>query len=107
MFVLNHSQTSYSYLLIPTYIAFAQIIVLAGLSLIFPINRPPGYRQTYIGLEILIIMIARAVGIGFNIVLYLVIAKSCFFLRRKQVIFMPIISGILWNLLLALSIPKI
>lgn len=107
LFVLNRSETSYSYLPIPTYIAFAQIIFLAGLSFIFPINRPPGYRQTYIGLEILIIMIGRAVGISFEIGLYLVIAKSCFLLRRKQVIFMTIISGILWNLLLALSIPKI
>jgi len=107
LFILNRSETSYSYLPIPTYVAFAHLIVLAGLSFIFPINRPPGYKQLYIGLEILTIMIARAVGIGFDLVLYLVIAKSCFLLKRKDVIILTIISGILWNFLLALSIPQI
>lgn len=107
LFLLNRSETSYSYRPIPTYIAFAHIIVLAILSFIFPINRPTLYRQIYIFLEILTIMIARAVGVGFEIILYLIIAKSCFLLKRKHVIFITIISGIFWNFLIALRIPKI
>ncbi len=107
LFILNRSETNYSNQPIPTYIAFSQIIVLTGLSFIFPINRPKWYRTTYICLEILTIMIARAVGVGFDITLYIVIAKSCFLFKRKQAILITIFTGIFWNILIALSIPKI
>ncbi len=107
IFVLNRRETSYSYLPIPTYVAFINLIVLTGLSFIFPINRPIWYRQAYIALEILTIMIARAVGVGYDIVLYLILAKSCFLFKRKLVIYITIFSGILWNFMIVLSVPKI
>jgi signal transduction histidine kinase len=107
LFLLNRNETNYSSLAIPTYLTFAHLIVLTGLSFIFPINRPIYQRRGYIFLEIFTIMIPRTVGVGFDIILYLVLAKSCFLLKRKEVIFITIISGISWNLLIALSIPKI
>ncbi|MEO1430664.1 MAG: sensor histidine kinase [Cyanobacteria bacterium J06633_8] len=107
LFLLNRSKISYSYLPIPTYATFAQLIVLTALSFIFPINRPIWQRRAYIYLEILAIIIPRAVGISVDITLYLILAKSCFLFKRKEVILITILSGIAWNSFVVFSIPTI
>ncbi len=107
LFFLNRDETSYSNLPIPTYIRLAQLILLTGLSFIFPINRPIWQRRVYILLETLAIMIPASLGIYFEIALYFILLKSCFLLKREEVIFMTFLLGILWNFLIFLSIPKL
>lgn len=107
LFFLNRSQTDYSSLPIPTCIRFTQLTVLTGLSFIFPINRSIWHRRAYIYLEILAIMIPASFGVYFEIALYFILVKSCFLLKRKEVIFTTIIIGIIWNSLIAFSIPTL
>lgn len=107
LFFLNRSQTDYSSLPIPTYIRFTQLTVLTALSFIFPINRPIWQRRAYIYLEVLAIMIPASFGLYFEIALYFILVKSCFLLKRKEVIFTTIIIGIVWNSLIAFSIPTL
>ena len=107
LFLLNRSETNYSSLPIPTYLRFAQLIILTGLSFIFPINRPIWQRRAYIYLETLAIMIPASLGIYFEIALYFVLLKSCFLLKRKEVIFTTIVFGITWIFTKFLSIPRL
>ncbi|MEL7245440.1 MAG: sensor histidine kinase [Cyanobacteria bacterium J06629_18] len=107
LFLLNRDGLSYSNLPIPTYVRFAQIIILTALSFIFPINRPVWQRRVYIYLEIIVVILPLGVGVGFQIALYLVLAKSCILLTRKEAIFITIFSGILCMSLIAKSVPII
>ena len=107
LFLLNRGGVNYSNLPIPTYVRFAQIFVLTGLSFIFPINRPIWERRAYIFLEIIIVILPVGIGVDLEIALYLVLAKSCILLSRKEVIFITIFSGVLYLLLIAISIPGI
>ncbi|MGB6298585.1 MAG: sensor histidine kinase [Rivularia sp. (in: cyanobacteria)] len=107
LFLLNRSGTNYSSLPIPTYIRLAQLIILTVLSFIFPINRPIWQKRSYIYLEAFIIIIPASLGISFEIALYYVLLKSCFLLKRKEVIITTIILGIVWVLAKAYSIPKL
>lgn len=107
LFLLNRSGINYSNLPIPTYVTFAQVIFLTALSFIFPINRPIWQRRAYILLEILAVIIPVAIGIDFEIVLYLILAKSCILLNRKEVILITILSGILYIFFMGLSMPLI
>ncbi|MCJ8283308.1 MAG: histidine kinase, partial [Rivularia sp. ALOHA_DT_140] len=107
LFLLNRSETDYNSLPIPTYVRFAQLFILTVLSFIFPINRPAWQRKVYILLEILAIMIPASLGIYFVISLYFILVKSCFLLKRKEVIYLTIIIGIVWNCIIAFSIPKL
>ena len=107
LFFLNRGETDYSSLPIPTFVRFTQLIVLTALSFIFPIARPIWQRRVYILLEILAVMIPVLLGISFEIALYFVLLKSCFLLKRKEVISITIILGILHNLFIAFSIPRL
>ncbi|MBV6622296.1 MAG: sensor histidine kinase [Rivularia sp. (in: Bacteria)] len=107
LFLLNRSETNYSSLLIPTYFRLTQLIVLTGLSFIFPINGSMWQRRIYIYLELFIIIIPASLGIYFEIALYFILLKSCFLLKRKEVIITTIILGIIWTFAKAYSIPKI
>ncbi|NEU76936.1 sensor histidine kinase [Hassallia byssoidea VB512170] len=105
LLLVNYRQGSYTAQFLPTYLA--SIATSGTLSFIFPINRPLWQRRVYIFLEILSIMFPRAVGISFEILIYIVLVKSCFLLNRKEVVMTAIFSGIVWNLLLAWSLPGI
>ncbi len=107
LFLLNRSETNYSSLPIPTYVRLAQLIILAALSFLFPINRPIWQRRAYILLEILAIMIPASLGIYFHISLYFILVKSCFLLKRKEVVFTTIVLGIVWNFIIAFSLPRL
>ncbi|MGB3653676.1 MAG: sensor histidine kinase [Rivularia sp. (in: cyanobacteria)] len=107
LFLLNRDETNYSSLPIPTYIRFIQLIVLTALSFIFPIDRPIWQRRLYILLEILVVIIPVLFGIYFELFLYFILTKSCFLLKRKEVISITIILGVLNNLFIAFSIPRL
>lgn len=51
-------------------------------------------------------MLPRSVDVNFEILLYLIIAKSCFLIERKFIVIIVILSGIIWNSLLVWSLPQ-
>ena len=92
--------------LIPNWGTFILMGVFTLLSLIFPINRPLWQRRAYVFLEILLLVLALLMGVPFDILLYIFIAKSCFLLDRKDVVIIIIATGIAWNLLLIALVPR-
>ena len=89
------------------YISFSVLGMLAVLSIVFPIEQPIAYRRAYIGLEIVVLLISRwFTDWGLDPFLYLVLVKSCFLLRRRDVIFITVFAGIAWQLSLAQRIFK-
>lgn len=81
------------------YIGFLVLGTLAVLSLIFPLNRPMWQRRGYIFLEILVLLLSRGFSDwGLDPFLYLILVKSCFLLRRRDVIFTTITAGVAWQL---------
>ncbi|MGD1896639.1 MAG: sensor histidine kinase [Phormidesmis sp.] len=78
------------------------IVVGVGLALLssfFPIHRPVWQRRAYIFVEIFCLLISRAFSEWcLNLFLYLALVKSCFLLRRRDVIFATITAGIAWQI---------
>ena len=107
LFLLNRRDNTYLSQTIPTYAYLIYLAFCSFLSLFFPVNRPIWQRYIYISLEIISIMLARTLGISFQILLYLALVKSCFLLNRKNVIIVAIISGICWNIALIWSLPTV
>ena len=105
LFLLNRRDTSYYSQTIPTYANLTYLTFCYFLSFFFPINRPIWQKYVYIFLEIVSIILARIVGVDFDILLYLVLVKSCFLFNRKQVIIIAVASGICWNIAIVLSTP--
>jgi signal transduction histidine kinase len=96
LLLLNRNVT-YPESLIPRWMVFFSLAGCALLSFFFPIDCSLWQRRLYIGLEILLILPAILMGWGLQLLLYLVFAKSCFLLKQKDVIFVVIITGIVWH----------
>ncbi len=92
--------------LIPTWGTFTLIGVFALLSLSFPADRPLGYRRAYVLLEILLVVLALLMGVPFDLLLYIFIAKSCFLLERRDVAIVIVMTGIAWNLIPIWLVPR-
>jgi signal transduction histidine kinase len=71
----------------------------ALLSLFFPIGRPLWQRRAYVALGIIVLLPTRALT-GWNLepLLFLVLAKSCFLLNRRDVVITFIAAGVAWQL---------
>ncbi|KAF3887358.1 MULTISPECIES: sensor histidine kinase [Nostocales] len=106
LIIVNRRENSYLSLPIPTFTSFACLTALTVLSFFFPLNRPMWQKKIYIFLEILSVMLPRSVDVNFEILLYLIIAKSCFLIERKFIVIIVILSGIIWNSLLVWSLPQ-
>ncbi|MEM8639235.1 MAG: sensor histidine kinase [Cyanobacteria bacterium P01_G01_bin.54] len=73
--------------------------VLAVLSFFFPIRQPIWKRRVYIFVGIFCLLLTRIfTGVGLDIVVFLYLAKSCFLLRRRDVIIAAILTTISWHL---------
>jgi signal transduction histidine kinase len=79
---------------------------LAGLSFIFPIDRPLWQRRSYIAIAISLILLAKSMGGYFELLLYLTLLKSCFILSRRDIIIGAIAAWIGWLIPLIWLIPK-
>lgn len=77
--------------LLPFFCAYVGIFFL--LSCCFPIERSVWQRRTYVAGEIMLILSAFGLQLGFETFLYLVLAKSCLLLRRREVILAVIVLG--------------
>lgn len=81
------------------YTLFGVSAALALLSGFFPVDRPMWQRRAYIFVEVFCLLISRTfTAWGLNLFLYLVLVKSCFLLRRRDVIFATVAAGIAWQL---------
>jgi signal transduction histidine kinase len=76
-----------------------------GTSFIFPIDRPLWQRRVYIAGQLLLTVLARSFDVGIDLLLYLVIIKSCFLFNRRDVILIAILGGIGWILPLNWLLP--
>jgi signal transduction histidine kinase len=70
------------------------LVAFMVLSWIYPVNRPYWQRQAYIFLGLFLAVVANFMGISFDLVVYVYIAKSCFLLNRKSVLPIAAITGI-------------
>jgi hypothetical protein len=83
----------------PGTVTYLCLSVLALLSLFFPADRPLWQRRAYIALGIIVLLTTRALtDWDFALLLYLVLAKSCFLLNRREVVMTVIAAGIAWQL---------
>jgi signal transduction histidine kinase len=81
-----------------TYVTLLSLSACALLSFLFPVNRPLWQRQLYILLEFLTILPSRLLtDWDLSIFLYLFIAKSCFLLKRRTVLFIVVAMAIVWQ----------
>jgi signal transduction histidine kinase len=88
----------YSYKTAPEYFWLMPFFVVAFvvLSWIYPVNRPNWQRQAYIFLGLFLAVVANFMGISFDMVVFVYIAKSCFLLNRKSILPIVAITGIAW-----------
>lgn len=70
--------------------------VFLVLSLVYPAERPGWQRQTYICLGLFLAVLANFMSVSLDLVVYVYIAKSCFLLKRKNVLLIVGITGIAW-----------
>jgi signal transduction histidine kinase len=74
--------------------------ILAGifvLSFAFPTKRPLWQRRAYVAIVAGLIVGASLAGYSLDILLYLLIAKSCFLLSRRDLVVLLLGAGVAWN----------
>jgi len=80
------------------FLAFGVLGLLAILSLRFPIDQPLWQRRVYIWVEIGALLVSRLYSDwGFDLLLWLVLAKGWFLLSRREAIFTTILAGVAWQ----------
>ena len=81
------------------YVTFGSLAICTLLSFSFPIDYPLWQRRTYITLGILALIPTRIfTSWNLEILLYLYIVKSCFLLKRKDVVILVVTMAIVWQL---------
>lgn len=88
------------------FIMLASLTLCFFCSLIFPINRPTWQRLVYIFLEIILVIIVNEMVFNYPMLIYFVLCKSCFLFKQNYVIITAISTGIIWNLVIALTIHR-
>lgn len=89
----------------PSAAIFTCFGMTAILSFFFPINRPMWLRRLYICVDITAVMLSQAASKGLDILLYLILAKTCYLFKRQEVILTTIFTGCVWIALRVWSIP--
>jgi signal transduction histidine kinase len=90
----------------PRLLPLLSLIILSALSWIFPIARPQWQRWIYIGAELVPILLARSGNWTLDLLLSIVIIKSCFLLSQQGAIITAILGGIGWIAPLIWLIPN-
>jgi signal transduction histidine kinase len=90
----------------PRLLPLLSLIILSSLSWIFPIARPQWQRWIYIGAELVPILLARSGNWTLDLLLSIVIIKSCFLLSQQGAIITAILGGIGWIAPLIWLIPN-
>jgi signal transduction histidine kinase len=87
-----------SRLLLPKISAYFILAGVFGLSCWFPVQRPLWQRRLYVAIAAILITSANFTGYTLDILLYLLIAKSCFLLSRRDLVKLLVVIGVVWNL---------
>jgi signal transduction histidine kinase len=95
-YVLTLPMTPYIEFKSPIILVIVSLLVLSGLSWIFPIDRPLWQRRIYIGATIIPLILSRSGNWNLSFLLNLTVLKSCFLLGRRETIIVTIISCISW-----------
>jgi signal transduction histidine kinase len=85
-------------MLLPKVSAYFLLAGLFGFSWIFPLKRPLWQRRLYVAIAAGLIIGATFAGCNLDILLYLLIGKSCFLLNRRDLVKLLVLGGVLWNL---------
>jgi signal transduction histidine kinase len=83
---------------LPDWSGYGLLAALFGLSWCFPVKRPLWQRRLYVAVAAGLLIASIFTGVPFDILLYLLIAKSCFLLNRRDLVVMLIGVGVAWNL---------
>lgn len=78
--------------LLPLFCAYVGIFFC--LSGYFPVARPLWQRRLYVAIELLLILVALTMRLWFDLLMYFILAKSCFLLRWREVVVAAIALGI-------------
>ncbi|MFM2311725.1 MAG: hypothetical protein RLZZ04_1001 [Cyanobacteriota bacterium] len=79
-------------------IATSAIVILCRTTGFFDNQpRPPWQKRAYILFEVALILLTRFSNVDLQINLYLIYAKACFLLKRKDVITIVVLAGIIWS----------
>ncbi|MGF1568976.1 MAG: histidine kinase [Nodosilinea sp.] len=70
------------------------VSVFFSLSWWFPVDRPQWQRRLYVGVEIALILVALNLRLWVDLLMYFLLAKSCFLLPRRDVVIAMITLGI-------------
>ncbi|BAZ10331.1 integral membrane sensor signal transduction histidine kinase [Calothrix sp. NIES-4071] len=106
IYLLNFNRTNYSAQPFNFFVISTCLSICALLSFVLPVSRPTWQRIVYIYLELILIIAINLMGFGWDVLIYLILAKSCFMLRRKDVIIITISTGFLWNIAIGLNLPQ-
>ncbi len=87
-----------SRMLLPKVSAYVLLAGLFGLSWVFPLKRPLWQRRLYVTIASALIISANFAGVDLDILLYLLIGKSCFLLNRRDLVKLLLVTGVVWNL---------
>lgn len=69
-------------------------LAFLGVSLLTPFDRPTWERRAYIALEMALIISAVWLQLQFDVLMYLVLLKSCLLLSRREAILTVILTGL-------------
>ncbi len=84
-------------MLLPRASAYLILAGIFGLSLWFPVKWPLWQRRAYVAIAAGLIVSASFAGYSLDILLYILIAKSCFFLSRRDLLVLLLVAGCVWN----------
>ncbi|MEB3357883.1 MAG: sensor histidine kinase [Synechococcales bacterium] len=93
--VSGSANGSFSESIVNSLVILAFLGVLFWMSLNLPIQGSPWRQRAYVWAGLLLVTFAQVIGLFITLFLYLYIAKACFLLRRRELIFTTIIAGVL------------
>lgn len=83
---------------VENYIMLCALVAFAGLSNFFPLYRPRWQRRSYILVEFVCLLAVQTfTGWRLDLFLYLILVKSCFLLRRSDIVLTTVLSGVAWQ----------
>ncbi|MGI0491778.1 sensor histidine kinase [Alkalinema pantanalense CENA528] len=102
--LVTPSLTSWNWL--PTWMIFPFLGLVTAMSFGMPLDQSAWQRRSYVFIEFLLVFACQLAGFNFDILLYLLIAKSCFLLSRRDVAITVLGIGCFWLPFQIMLFPK-
>jgi signal transduction histidine kinase len=84
-------------LFLPAWICYLCLAGLFGLSFVLPRQWHVGQRRLYILASFSLVLICLLTGWGFDLILYILIAKACFLISRRDLAIFLLLGGGIWT----------